>query len=213
MEGQMRRMCRLAVATAAAGFIASCGSTNNDALVLSFMGFEEDSLVQCDQVNPDVVDIDLVQDVCMSSMGGQETAEPFTETSAVANLQNNEKLDITLTSYTVNFVGTGAPQTTNATSQTITGRRCSNVSTQACAVDTDCIILGSGTGVCQPSISSLTVLLASFTTKNFLLPDIGKTVPVTVTFFGSDVVGNQWTAQGSIQATLEDFNNCMCTLA
>lgn len=217
MEGHMRRVCRLAVTAAMIGLLGSCGSTDNgptgsDALVLNFQGFSDMGITQCDQVNPEVAEIDLIQDICMTGQGGEGTPEPFTETSATAMLQNNQKLDITLNSYSVNFVESGAPEMTFSTSQTITGKRCTNDSSKSCAVDSDCVILGGGIGLCNPSISSLQVLLASFTTKNFLLPDIGDTVNVVVKFFGTDVTGADWVAQGSIAASLNDFNNCTCSL-
>lgn len=216
MEGHMRRVCRLAVTAAMIGVLASCGSTDNgptgsDALVLQVLGFNDMNITQCDQVNADGAEIDLIRDEC--TMGGQTTPEPFTQTSANASLQNNQKLDITLNSYSVNYVGTGAPEMTFSAGQTVTGKRCNNDTTRSCAVDSDCIILGGGVGLCQPSITTIEVLLASFTTKDFLLPDVFTTVPsVVVTFFGTDVTGATWVAQSSIEATLWDFDNCACTL-
>ena len=51
----------------------SCGSTDNssgnsDDLVLSVLGFSDMGITQCDQVNPEVAQIDLIQDLCA---GGQ----------------------------------------------------------------------------------------------------------------------------------------------
>lgn len=213
----MMRVCRQAIAVVGlvgALTLAACGSTNSggnsDNLVLAFIGFSDMNISQCDAVNPEVADIDLVQDECVS--GGMSTPEPFTQTSATATLQNNEKLNITINSYTVDYQQTGVAPITQQTSQIVVGRRCSNNATVPCAVDSDCLSISGGAGTCLASQSTIQVLLADFNTKAFLLPDIGNTVPLVVTFFGSDDANNDWQTQGTISATLEDFNNCGCML-
>jgi len=215
MEAHMWRLCRLVVAIGAAAVLASCGSTNggptgSDALTLELLGFSDLGITQCDQVNPEVVDMDLIQDMC-STGGMAATPEPFTETSMTVMMQDNQKLDITIRSYNITFHDTGAPAVRRNTSQTVRGKRCSNDTTRACAVDSDCIV-DLSVGSCRPSVSDIQVLLADFETKAFLIPDIGNTVTATVRLEGTDVTGADWAAQGDISVSLEDFNNCGCDL-
>lgn len=214
MEGLMKRLGRLAVALVAIAGSWSCGSTSNDdALVLSMQGFDDEGIVQCDSVTPDLASIDVIQDLCTEGDDAGQP-EPFTETAANAQFQNNQKLDITINSYTVRILDSGVGEVTRLTSQTVPGKRCTNDLTRSCAVDRDCTV-NATIGLCQPSISQVQVLLADFTTKALIIPSVepgGRTLDIEVTFFGSDVTGADWQSTAFIAGTFTDFNNCGCEL-
>ena len=151
--------------------------------------------------------IDLIQDLCVS--GSTETPEPFTETSATATLQNNQKLNITINSYAVEFLqhrrSDGQP------GDYPDGSWQEMQQPHGAFLRSRFRLLRRSPAPAPAGLAPGTIqfsALADFTTKAFLVPDIGNTVDVVVTFFGSDGAGNWSTTQGTLAATLEDFNNC-----
>lgn len=213
MEGLMKRLGKLVVALVALGGSWSCGSTSNDdALVLQFQGFDDEGIIQCDQISPDLASIDIIQDLCTEG-GNEGQAEPFTETSVNLQFQNNQKLDITIDSYTVDILDSGVGEVTRLTSQPVQGKRCATDQARACATDNDCILSG---GRCFASTSQVQVLLADFTTKALIIPSVepgGRTLDIAVTVYGTDVTGADWQSQAFIAGTFTDFNNCNCSLS
>ena len=147
MEETMRRVFWLAAVAATAMALSSCGSTsgNEDAQVLAILGFDGDNITQCDQFVGSNLQVDVQQDVCSDN-----TFETFTDTFANVNMQNNEKLDITINRYTVVVQGASLGTLSYDLTATVTGKRCSNVATLACAVNSDCTGTG-GLGTCRPS--------------------------------------------------------------
>lgn len=212
MMALMRKGWGIAVMVGALA-LASCGSTDDDSLVLTFVGFDGDNITQCDQINPGLAEIDISQ-ICCDDSNPCTDVEPVTQTQVNALFQNNQKLGITINSYTVEIPGTGVGAVTNETSQFVTGKRCLNVPTRECADDADCVV-GITIGSCVPSTSPVSIVLADFTTKALIGPDVqpgGKTVDIFVRFFGSDSSRAQWQAQASIPARFDNFNNCNCNL-
>ncbi len=214
MKVLMRRACGSAAVLLALG-LWSCGSTDDDEMVLSLIGFDDSGLTQCDTVGPGLAEVDVIQGLCSDSEGEPGTPEPFTETSVNVTFENHQQLDITINSYTVEILGTGVGEVTRQVTQTVTGKRCANEPTRSCALDADCLV-GQAIGSCIPSASTVVVLLADFTTKNLIIRDVepgGKTLDVELRFFGSDVTRAQWQVRGSISARFDNFDNCGCSLA
>ena len=218
MEAHMRRVCRLAVATAVMGVLMSCGNTDNgpdgsDSLVFQILGFNGENIQQCDKWIASNVEVDVV---VQSDCSGTMMAEPFTDTFGNVTVQNNEKLDITLDSYEVSIGAANLGTIQFMSTQTATGKRCTNDPTRSCAVDSDCTSVAGGVGICRPSTSEFQLRLFDSDTKARIIPDIvplGQSFDVQVTLFGSDVVGNHWQATGFFTARFDSFDNCDCQLA
>jgi len=207
----MRWMGRLSAVIAIAVGFASCGSTgnNDDAQVLTVQSFDGENITQCDQFVGSNVEIDVQQDLC-----DMDNAEPFTDTFANVNLLNNQKLDIQINSYTITIEGASIGPYSFDSTGTAPGKRCSNDQTRSCATDANCVI-GTAVGTCLSSISSVAFRLVDINTKIRLIPDVvplGRTFNVSVTFFGSDISGADWTVTGDLTAAFNDFNNCDCML-
>ena len=212
MEEIMRRVFWVATVVVMALALASCGSTsgNDDEQVLDTISFDGEGITQCDQFVGSNLQVDVQQDVC-----SDDTIETFTDTFANANVQNNQKLDITINKYTVVVEGASLGTLTYNLTDTVPGKRCTNQATLSCAADRDCVTLG-GVGTCQPSQTAIALLLFDIATKIRLTPDLvpfGRTLTVNITLFGTDVSGGDWQSTGSINAIFQDVDNCMaCTL-
>jgi hypothetical protein len=197
-----------------------CGSTDhgpdgNDATVIRFVSFDGTGLDQTDSVFENNAQVDVEQNRCETagSMGGEPmiSDEPFTETVVNATFFNNQKLDIRLDHYTVHVDDPefGSGDVTYSMSGNVVGGRCAALSSRSCASNQDCAI-GATIGLCNFGETTIPGLkLVDLDTKARVQPRVyGRGLPVQVTFFGSDVVGNNYKVTAGYTVTFDNFCNC-----
>lgn len=211
----MRRLCRLVMVVGLAALVGSCGdTTREDELVLQFLRFEGEDIVQCDRVEPDAAEVDVIRNLCGDPP--DEEAEPFTETHALAFFRNNQALDLRIDQYSIDIAESGLGVITfNGGGQVVRGKRCDADATRACAVDADCVIAGS-VGSCQTTDSAVNMLLFDFTTKLLITPQAapaGKTFSMVITVLASDLAGETRRLQIPYLARFDNFDMCACDLA
>ncbi|MBI3782357.1 MAG: hypothetical protein HY270_03040 [Deltaproteobacteria bacterium] len=216
MRRQFKSITYLALLTIVAGGCGSTGSGDgNDATILRFRGFDSKGITQADSVSGGNADVDVVQNLCQSSAtsGGQVmvTDELFTQTVVNATFENDEKLDISLNRYDIHIAdpNVGVGDVSYPMSGTILGGRCANALNRPCASELDCVV-GTTRGNCQFSLTKLdSLLLVDLDTKDHVSPLVyGRGLPINISFFGSDIVGNQYVARANYTITFDNFCNC-----
>ncbi|GIW40427.1 MAG: hypothetical protein KatS3mg076_1004 [Candidatus Binatia bacterium] len=213
-----RRSWSWAVAFCVAALLWGCGSTTDeDQLVLEFLGFEGEGIEQADRVGPGAAEVDVIPSCCSvdTATGLCTEAELFTETAANALFTNHQKADITIDRYEVEILGASLGVFEGSGGgQVVPGRRCQNDPTRPCATDADCGAAVGIAGGCVASVSSVHVLLFDFSTKQLILPDVepfGRTFPVEVRFEASDLAGGKYRIRVPFQARFDNFDNCEVT--
>jgi hypothetical protein len=230
--------CALSLSCALA--VASCGSSGfsgtdqgggsgQDALTLSFQGFDDNNIMQEDTVGNTSATVDVCQSFC--NIGGgivNIELEQFTETYANANFINNGTADIQLQQYTVTIPNTGIPSRTVNSTLLIPGGRCGTQPNRHCGLDTDCPFAD----VCDHVEVPVQILLYTFQTKELLVGDatcprldftdpnnpilipgtvVPKTLQTNVSFRGSDETGKTFKINTGIVGSFFDANNCTTT--
>lgn len=207
------------------------GQSGDDALTMSFLGFTGEGIMQQDTVGNTSADVDICQDICSIGAGlliGQVVFETFTSTTANAQFVNNGTADILISEYTVSTPGLHVPARTVTTAVLLPGGRCSNLPSQHCGFDTDCIATGGTVATCNHEETNVEILLYSLTEKQLIVgdqmcPELDTTtVPFTVipgnvtpqthqtdvTFRGSDETGKEFVVNAGLVGTFSDFINC-----
>jgi len=203
-------------------FASGCGSTDgaggDDALVLQFVQWNSTGITQADEVGQSSADVDIHQGVCVSGMDDLATDELFTETLVNAVFRNNEGSDILLEGYSTQIDDPRLFQaniTNGSLSTNITGGRCS-VNGEKCALDSDCRTAGT----CLHTETTVSgIVLISLQGKSFIeatiigstppaLDILGRTIPLKVTFFGSDP-NRSFQITINYMVTFANFDNCM----
>jgi hypothetical protein len=218
----MRRLFRSITCIALLALVmVGCGSTSgsedgDSRSVLRFIRFDDSGITQADAVLNDNAQVDVEQNLCETSGGSSGgtpmvSAEPFTETVTNVILRNDQKLDIRLEHYVIHIAdpNVGIGDLDFSMNGTVVGGRCSNVSTRSCASNQECAV-GTTSGTCVFTETTLGgLLLVDFDTKDRVQPRaLRRGLPVTITFFGSDVVGNDYRVTAGITITFDNFCNC-----
>jgi hypothetical protein len=192
-----------------------CGSTADNRLVLRFIGFNGTGITQQDSVRPTGADVDVIQDLCSTSMAGVQTFEPFTATTINATFRDEQATDIQLDSYIIHFndARSGVADISGSLNGSIIGGRCSS-SNAPCAVDADCVQAGTGTSgaTCDHTDTQINgILLFDFSAKAHVSPQIfGEATSLTITFFGSDANRSFETTAGYV-VIFDDYDHCTTT--
>ena len=211
--------------------VVGCGSSGfegqpgDDALTMSFIGFNGDGLTQEDTIGSTFAQVDVCPTICdfgVAGIFGDEVFESFTETVANAVFVNNGFADILLDRYSVTIQNSHIPVRTVQTATLLPGGRCSNSPTTHCSLDNDCGI----TGQCEQVETPVQVSLFDFTMKELVigdavcpgvdpatgLPTPGTVLPqtkqVNVSFSGTDETGKRFTVNTGLTASFFDANNC-----
>lgn len=200
-----------------------CGSSGDpmdgeDALVFRVEGISGEGLNQIDSVRPGSADVDVFQNLCVTSGGTgggggqtQISLEPFTQAVFNAVFRNEQKLDLRLFELVVHFeddrVGIG--DITQAVNATVIGGRCSNASERACATADDCVV-GTQRGACNFTSTTVSgLLLVDFLAKDSVQPRVWRqAMPVRLTFRARDVAGNTYQTSAGYTVTFDNFCNC-----
>lgn len=219
----MRRFAWFVVSCWALSVLYGCGSSGDladgdDALVFRVEGISGEGLEQADSVRPGSADVDVLQNLCVTSGGTgggggqtQISLEPFTQTVFSAVFRNEQKLDLRLFELIVHFsddrVGIG--DITQAVNATVIGGRCSNDSERACATADDCLV-GTQRGVCNFTSTTVNgLLLVDFLAKDSVQPRVWRqALPVRVTFRARDIMGNTYQTSAGYTVTFDNFCNC-----
>ena len=201
-----------------ASLVSACGSTSSDRLIFRFIRWDNTGITQPDSVGEGSADIDVVQDVCTAgTMGGPPTFEPFSNTIINAVFRNEQASDIRFDGYTTEISDKRLAQanvTNGELTATIPGGRCSTVD-RACGSDDDCVVSGTA-GTCTHSETTVSgIVLVDLLAKVGVIqpvaelhPDIlGRSLTITVTFFGSDANQSFETA-ATYTVVFADFDNC-----
>lgn len=205
------------------------GGAGQDALTLSFQGFDDDNIEQQDTVGNTSATVDVCQSFC--NVGGDLIdieLEQFTETYANANFINNGFADIQLQQYTVSIPDSGIPARTVNSTVLIPGGRCNVLPNRHCSLDTDCTF----GDTCEHVEVPVQILLYTFQTKELLVGDatcpmldfsdpnnpvlvpgtvVPKTLQTNVSFKGSDERGKGFKINTGIVGSFFDANNCTTT--
>jgi hypothetical protein len=205
-----------------------CGSSgfngqSDDALTLSFQGFNGDGLTQEDFVGNTSADVDVCASICSVSGDFLNIEfESFTSTRANAVFVNNGTADILLDSYTVSIPGSDIPPRVANIAALIPGGRCVGSPTTHCGFDSDCGFADT----CDHVEVPVEILLFDFTVKELIRGDKtcptvdvidklirpGTVVPQTyqtnVKFTGSDETGQDFSINTGLVADFFDANNC-----
>ncbi len=221
--------CALAVASCgSSGFSGTnqSGGSGEDALTLSFQGFNGNNITQEDTVGNTSASVDVCQTFC--NVGGALVdieLENFTETYANAVFVNMGFADILLDQYTVSIPETGIPSRTVNSSVLVPGGRCGTLPNQHCGLDTDCPSMDT----CDHVQVAVQILLYTFMDKELLVGDemcpmldfsdpnnpvlvpgtvIPRTRQTNVTFRGSDESGKRFKINTGLVGSFFDANNC-----
>jgi hypothetical protein len=196
-----------------------CGSTSGDGrpgTVLQFQNWDNTGIEQQDTVNGNSANVDVTPSVCSEDLIFDNlTFETFSETIINAVFLNQSGNDILLQKYTIHFddPNYGVGDADYQIGGVIQGGRCSNATTRACAVDTDCIIAGQMTAgaTCDHNSTLISgILLFDFLTKKQVEANtrlLGRATTITVTFVGASTL-QSYSATASYVVTFDDFCNC-----
>jgi hypothetical protein len=228
-----RSYCALSLTCVLA--LLGCGGSgfdgqSEDALTLSFQGFDANNITQEDTVGTTSASVDVCQDIC--NIGGDLfniQLETFTETLANANFINNGTADILLDQYTVAIPSSGIPNRTVDSTVLIPGGRCGTLPNNHCGLDNDCPV----GDTCEHVAVPVTILLYTFGDKTLLVGDqtcptldfsdpnnpvfvpgtvLPKTFQTNVTFSGSDETGKRFTVRTGLVGSFFDANNCNASM-